>query len=190
MKKIFYLIAAGVLTCSVVACQDEPSNPGDYSVQSQLSLSDIYSLTNDAVYPIEIARTVDTVFYTWKVTKRDTTFDPATGEVLDIKNDTLFTPTHYCKFYEAAPIMLPMPADTFRIDITSNARWLSPVPAKPRGSSAIYNDATTSGGGSSYLVFYTDPNENATRKVSADMFIYTSDSTVMYKLPFLQAGID
>lgn len=186
MKKIVYLIAAGVIACGIAACQDEPKNPGDYSVEATLTTGDVVSLSTGKTYPVNIERTVDTVFYTYAV-KRDTTFGPD-REVISIVNDTTYTPSRYTKFYDASLITLDSPADTFSLPIKTNAKWISPVPETEATAAWLYNDATGSGGGDGKIVLRVGRNRNATRRYASYVYIFTSDSSVMYRIPFGQLG--
>ena len=74
MKKIFYLIAAVGITWGIVSCDNEPKNPGDYSVKAELSLGDVVSKVDGKVYALQVAKSVDSVF-TSKVTAYDTIWD-------------------------------------------------------------------------------------------------------------------
>ena len=188
MRKLLYMAATGIAIGGLItACDNEPKNPGDFSIKSQMSLSDIVSQKTGTQYPLRQTNAFDTVLGNM-VTVYDSIFDDQ-GEFVERKgHDSLVNSKVTTRFIEFEPIMLPVAADTFAINITTNARWVSPQPTKPRGASQIYNDATTSGGGNGTLIFRTDKNINATRQVPADMYIYTSDSTIMYKIPLLQEG--
>ena len=187
MKKIFYLIAAIGLTWTVVSCDNEPKNPGDYSVKSELSLGNIVSQVNGEVYPLRVSKSIDTVFTT-KVTVYDTIWD-ANGDYVSRESRDVYVPSKVTtKYVEYEPVVLPVPADTFGLQISTNARWLAAPLLRPRGGVQFYNDATTSGGGDGTLIFRSDYNEFYTTTTPAALNIYTSDSTVYHRVNLHQLG--
>lgn len=186
MKKIFYLIAAVGLTWTVVSCDNEPKNPGDYSIASEMSLSDIVSQVDGKVYALQVARSVDSVFGT-NVTVWDTIWDD-NGEFLERSSRVVWVPAKFTtKYVEYEPVFLPIPADTFAINIYSNAKWTSPQPTRPRGGVQFYN-LTTGGGGDGTLLFRSDYNEFYNTTAPAALNIYSSDSTVYHKVLLHQYG--
>lgn len=179
MKKFLLLLAGSALLCSTVACDNENKNPGDFSVKSELSVSDIVSLLDDAVYPVRVVRETDTV-YQHQYTKTDT----VTGKI-----DTLYYSSKFtARFFEAEPVYLESKADTFNIQITSNAKWNAPTPVPTAGSQWLYIESGNNGGGDSEIVFRVGRNRNATRVGTSNLEIFTSDSTVMYRIPIRQRG--
>lgn len=186
MKKIFYLIAAGVLAHFIVACDNEPKNPGDFGVKAELSLGDITSTVTGDVYKLSVSRKIDTIFRT-AVTRWDTIFDEK-GEFVSRTQDTIWVPAKFTtNFYEMEPIVLPEYADTFNLPLKTNAKWLSPTP-EIVNVQWLYNEATTGGGGDGHITFRIARNRNYKRTTYTDMYVFTSDSTVMYKIPFTQKG--
>lgn len=190
MKKILLLFAAaGLLLTGITSCDSEPKNPGDFSIKAELSLSDIISLSSEdekqLTFPINIVSEYDSI-YQRKVGFKDTIFDEA-GEIVEIKNDTVIIPSDYtARIHRAAPVVLPSYADTFRIDVTSNARWNAPAPTT---TGNWYNAMeNTTGGGDSYTTFRTIRNRTSMRATPAMLRVYTSDSMVMYIIPLYQSG--
>ncbi|MCH5241366.1 MAG: hypothetical protein J1F67_02935 [Muribaculaceae bacterium] len=186
MKKIFYLIAAVGITWGIVSCDNEPKNPGDYSVKSELSIGDVVSQVNGQVYALQVAKSIDSVF-TNKVTAYDTIWDE-NGNFVSREGREVIIPSKFTtKYVEYEPIMVPAEADTFEIHVTSNAKWFLST-ASYRGSSTFYN-INSGGGGNGTLLFRSAINRNGTRKVAADLNVYTSDSTIYHKVTLLQEGL-
>lgn len=186
MKKTLLIIAAACAMTGIVAsCDSEPKNPGDFTVKAELSLSDIMSLTTQETFPLKVVREFDSI-YQRKIGFKDTIFD-TDGEILEIKNDTVIVPSSYrARIYQAEPIYLPAAADTFQIDVTSNARWNAPAPTSPNNwYNAMEN---TTGGGDSYMTFRSIRNRTTARTTPANLKVYTSDSMVMYIIPLYQRG--
>ena len=187
MKKIFYLLAAVGLTWGIVSCDNEPKNPGDFSIKAELSLGDVVSQVDGKVYALNVAKSMDSVFGS-NVTVYDTIWDE-NGEYLSRTSRNVWIESKFTtKYIEFEPIMVSAYPDTFAIAITTNAKWNAPQPAKPRGGSQFYT-ITSCGGGQGTLLFRSEINENATRSVAAGLNVYTSDSTVYYKVPLLQEGL-
>lgn len=186
MKKIFYLIAAVGITWGIVSCDNEPKNPGDYSVKAELSLGDVVSKVDGKVYALQVAKSVDSVF-TSKVTAYDTIWDENGNFVSREARDVIIPSKFTTKYIEYEPIMVSAQADTFDIHVSSNAKWFIST-ASYRGSSTFYN-ISSGGGGNGSLSFRSTINRNATRKVAADLNVYTSDSTVYHKVTLLQEGL-
>lgn len=185
MKKILLIFASvGLLLATVASCDSEPKNPGDFSVKAELSLSDIISLKTGETYPLIVERQFDSI-YQRKIGYKDTVF-AADGSIESIKNDTVIVPAKsVAKIVKMEPVYLPYQADTFRIDITSNARWNAPAPTTTGNwYSAIEN---TTGGGDSYMTFRSIANITTMR--TANLRVYTSDSSVMYIVPLIQRGL-
>lgn len=188
MKKIYYLIAGLIVAWGIVSCDNEPKNPGDFTVKSTMSIIDIVSQTSGDVYNLSVAKSVDTVFR--KGTQVWDTIWDANGEFVDRKPDTVWNYSNFTtQFIEMQPVILPAKADTFNINISTNAKWNAPTPVT-NDLPWIYNDAAISGGGDGTVVFRTTRNRNFSRLESdyMTMYIYTSDSTVFYKIPFGQYG--
>ena len=180
MKKILLAIAAGAMLMPMLtACDNDNKNPGDFTVKSELSVSDLTSLQTGKVFPVKIYRDVDTV-YQHEYTRTDT----VTG-----RTDTLYYSSKFtARFYEAETIFLDSDADTLRIAIKSNAKWNAPTPVPTSGSQWLYIESGNSGGGDSEIVLRVGRNRNNTRVGISNLEIFTSDSTVMYRLPIRQLG--
>jgi hypothetical protein len=196
----------------VLSCEDEPENPGDFNLKSELSMDPMmvtsvggqsYALEEEAVY--------DTL-YTSSYEKRDTTFrvDGSGNYILDengkkipeigsdgniiVSIDTIvFQTGKRGVFHKMKLVKLESKADTFTIHIKSNALWKAPQYAPTKAQWFFnYNLRTggnsLTGGGDGYFYFRTLRNKNKTRVEPVPQYIYTSDSTVMYQLNFGQAG--
>lgn len=187
MKKIFYLFAAIGITWGIVSCDNEPKNPGDFNLKSELTLSDIVSnLTGDS-YKLQESRVYDTVFQNFAI-RKDTVFD-VSGAIESIKNDTIwYNSKHLTRMHVMEPIILPSVADTFHIELQTNAKWMCPPPSAVAPTKILWvdNSSSLTGGGDGVLNFGFGRNRNYTRY--AMMNIYSSDSTVWYKIPINQYG--
>ena len=186
MKKILLTLAATVaLLCTTASCENEPKNPGDFTVKPYIELSDIRSITTGETFPIIVARDFDTIFQ-YQVILKDTVRD-SNGAIVEIKNDTTYLPASFTtRFVEAEPIYLPYKPDTFRIDIVTNARWNAPAPTSPMN---WYNAVgATTGGGDGYMTFRSNTNYYPTRTTPANLRFYSNDSTFMYQVPLYQYG--
>lgn len=185
MKKIFYFIAAIGITWGIVSCDNEPKNPGDFNKKAELSIGDIVSTVTGEVYSLKEVRAFDTIFTLYE-TVWDTIWGP-TGEFQERVQDTIwYKSKHHTRYHEMAPIILPAYADTFEIQLTTNARWLCPPPEAT--VVWVYNEGSQNGGGDGTLTFRIGRNRNFNRTTYSDMMIYTSDSTVWYKIPLGQYG--
>ncbi len=211
MKKLLYFVVAGVVL-TVLSCEDEAENPGDFNLKSELSMDPMlvtsvggqsYALEEEAVY--------DTL-YTSSYEKKDTTFrvDGSGNYILDengkkipeigsdgniiTQTDTVvFQTGKRGVFHKMKLIKLESTADTFTIHIKSNALWKAPQYAPTKAQWFFnYNLRTggnsLTGGGDGYFYFRTLRNKNKTRVEPVPQYIYTSDSAVMYQLNFGQAG--
>ena len=185
MKKIFYLIAAIGITWGVVSCDNEPKNPGDFNVKANLTFSDLVSTTTGETYKFNVARSIDSI-YKYKVALYDSIFDENGKFVQRQVKDSVYIPASFTtKFIEMEPVILPSYADTFYLELQTNARWIA---TEPDGTLWLYNESTTTGGGDGFISLRSARNRNGTRKNYSNMYVYTSDSTVMYKIPFGQIG--
>lgn len=176
------LLLGGMIT----SCDNEPKNPGDYTVKSEISLGDIISQGDGKVYSLHVAKTIDSIFSS-TVTVYDTIYDD-NGEFLKREARDVVVPAKFTtRYVEYEPVFLPIPADTFAINIISNAKWTSPQPTRPRGGVQFYN-LTTGGGGDGTLIFRSDYNEFYNTTAPAALNIYSSDSTVYHKVLLHQYG--
>lgn len=185
MKKIFYLLAAIGVTWGIVSCDSEPKNPGDFSIKSTMEVGSIMSLVNGQTYNLKVMRDFDTIFKNG-VQVWDTVFD-ANGEFVSRTADTIWVPAkHNTRYVEMEPVVFEAQADTFSLNLSTNAKWESPSPIS--SVPWIYNESTTAGGGDGTIIFRIARNRNFKRSTYTPMYIYTSDSTVFYKIPFGQKG--
>lgn len=181
MKKLFYLLGLATALGITASCDNEPKNPGDFSVKSELRIGNVASLTTGNAFTIDIVREIDTV-YQHEYTRTDT----VTG-----RTDTLYYPSKFtARYYEAAPIYLDSPADTFSLPIYTNARWDAEYAISlPTAAQWLYLESGTTGGGDSELIFRVARNRNKTpRATVSSITVLTKDSTVMYRIPFRQNG--
>ena len=211
MKKLLLFLAAGMVL-TVLSCEDEAENPGDFNLKSELSMDPMMVTSiGGQSYALEEEAAYDTV-YTSSYEKKDTTFrvDASGKYILDEKGkkipeigsdgniitrtDTIvFQTGKRGKFHKMKLIQLESKADTFTIHIKSNALWRAPQYAPTKAQWFFnYNLRTggnsLTGGGDGYFYFRTLRNKNKTRVEPVPQYIYTSDSTVMYQLNFGQAG--
>lgn len=183
MKKILYLIAAIGVTWGVVSCDNEPKNPGNFKLKSEVELSDMVSVMTGEVFKLEEVRAIDTVFKTY-VIKWDSIFDDG-GVFLKTEADTVWMESkHKTKYREFAPIELPAAADSIKVEIGSNAKWNCTF----SGSWTTVTDQYNHGGGDGTILFTTTRNRNVTRKTYSNMEISSSDSTVWLVIPLGQKG--
>lgn len=197
MKRSFYIVAALLAAGMVISCEDTPKNPGDFGKASALSIEGpIKSLVTGKTYDLKVARETDTV-YKYLYVLKDTVLDEAgnpvigpDGKPVAVDDSVYIYSKIKAKLIEMEPVYLPATPDTFALDVNSNARWYATSPSVPSGFTAWYfnHNSSTSGGGNSELQFRTTPNRSTIRKNAAFQYIITSDSTVMYRIPFFQYG--
>lgn len=197
MKKLLYLTGAALLLGSVVACDDEFENPGDFNLKSELELDSFIYGRSGAQFRVEIDSIKDSVYrysYTVKDTLRDANGDYAISSdgSLTITTDTLYyNSKRTAKVYYVHPLELESVADTFYLDVNSNARWLASVPSDAaKGTQWYFNwNSSTAGGGDSRFEFRVTRNLRKTnRDYAVHQEILTSDSTVMFIIPMIQKG--
>lgn len=199
MKKLLYSVAIALTLCGVYACDDD-DNPGDFKLKSTLALGQFMAIdgNGNAKSGVELPALVvesemDSTyrhFYDLKDTAGNVITD-AEGNPQKGYADSKKTG----HIYKMKLCTLPAKADTFRIYIKSNARWEARQPeigTKKDGKPGVqwffnYN-STSAGGGDSKVEFRTSRNRTKTRENIAYQYVVTSDSTVMYIIPFTQAG--
>lgn len=179
--------------------EDTLNTFGDYSIQSQLELiPEVVSIHGD-IYPLTVARSVDTT-YRYFSTKEDTIKNEEGKPLLDSNGrlqfvyDTIWYNGTSGKFTEYELVELPSQADTFSISLRSNAQWKAPVPSTGGKVQWFYNynirtgTTSTAGGGDGWVDFRVSRNKNYKRAVIAVQDIYTSDSAAFIRLHFRQKG--
>lgn len=191
MKKLVYAaLVTGLMTC-ISSCEKEAVNPGDFTLKPELKVTgvtDVFGTT----YPANVIRSIDTT-YQYSYRKSDTLKDNSGKYVLgadgkyQIKWDTIYYNGKTAKYYELEKIMLEAFKDTVLIDVESNAKWRAPIPSAG-GKLAWYITENSAGGGDSRIRANVARNRSFLRTVEAVQYIYTQDSTVMYKLVFGQKG--
>lgn len=170
MKKFIYAALALML---LSACEKEPTNPGDFNLQSSLRVNHVWTAQGGQQYDVRVVEERDTAYqssYIDKETEETVWF--ATGRR-----------GHYVR---CEVITLESPADTVCIDLESNAKWYAPMPTDAKAQ--WFTTQNQSGGGNSTVRAVVTRNRNKTRAVSADQYILTADSAVMYHLVFSQKG--
>lgn len=197
MKRLIYFIATLIALGAVMSCDNDPKNPGDFSKTCTLDITGpVVSLKTGKTYDLKVARETDTV-YKYLYVLKDTVLDENGKPVIGpdgqpiAEDDSVYIYSKIkARLVELEPLYLPGGADTFLIDIASNARWLAPAPALPSDITPwIYNhNSSTTGGGDSQLMWRTTRNRNNTRTTTAMQQIITSDSTIMYRIPIRQYG--
>lgn len=198
MKRLFYAIAV-ILAVGVVSCENTPKNPGDFNKACTLQVEGpVVSLKTGKSYPLTIARETDTV-YKYLYVLKDTIWDPEDpqkpllgpdGKPQTIDDSVYIYSKIKARLVEMEPVYLPGAVDTFSLDIVSNARWRAEAPqAKGKDVQWYFNhNSSTTGGGTSVLQFRTIRNRSNVRPNVMMQQIITSDSSVMYRIPFIQYG--
>ena len=187
MKKLFYFIAAGILAGSVVSCDNEPKNPGNFDIKAELKVVDFIADQTGVVYPVEIEQVIDSIFLD-RVAVKDTTYDADGNQVITTDSVTVKR-NHITKFYVAKQIVLPPEADTYTINIESNAKWVAPAAVRQGGANYFQNDGVLAGGGDGNLNYHTlDATTVVNRPNPFTLNVFTSDTTVWYRIPVTQLG--
>jgi hypothetical protein len=139
------------------SCEKEPLNPGDFSLKPSMQIEQI-SDTSGVSYPFTIRLTSDTTYASGK-------------QGTYIQLDTIVLEAHRTEL---------------AIRISTNARWLAPLPDF-QGRIAWLQTQTSAGGGDGIIRARLSPGlANARRPILANQFIYTRDSLIMYHLVFDQ----
>lgn len=197
MKKLLYLSAVGLVLAGMAACSDEPSNPGDFDLKSELKVMSMKSITTGAEYPLTVARTIDTTYhYYYEV--YDTLKDAAGEPVLDNNGKLQITTEEKfylskitAKFVEYEPVTFPsyegVEYDTIAVALESNANWLAPM-GDPVNWYSNVNSSTT-GGGDADFTFAIKQFGNQLSKWVVTQDVFTRDSTLMYRFTFLHTGL-
>lgn len=187
MRKLLYFIAAGVLVGAIASCDNEPKNPGDYSVKATLRVVEFVSDSTGQVFPIEIEEYIDSTL-TSRVAVKDTTYDADGNQVITTDSVDVLR-NHQTAFYIAKTIALPPAPDTYTIKIESNAAWYAPAAIRKSGANYFQNDGATAGGGDGMLNYHTlDARNVVDRPYPFTMNIFTNDTTVWYRIYVTQLG--
>lgn len=197
MKKLIYLLAGVGLLSGFAACDDDNDNPGDFSLKSTLELGTITS-ANGHVYPLTVAETKDTVyeyFYTVRDTLKDEAGEPILNEdgdlQINIYEDSYFS-KKTAKLIKMQQVVLFGEADTLTIPIVSNAKWSAPMPIFLLNGEAktpwFENYGSTLAGGGNSHVKLTVGVGRSKRAFEGYQRVLTSDSMIMYVIPFTQVG--
>lgn len=166
-------------------------NPGNFSLKAELGVVGI-STKSGLEYSVNVIRAIDST-YVRTYERTDTVKDENGNYVLDADGKYTFEKVKVpyegnitAKFVELEKILLEPQADTLVIEIATNAIWKAPIPSSG-GRLAWFVTQKTAGGGDAYVraVILENTTKNP-RKVDAEQYIFTSDSTVMYKLVFGQ----
>lgn len=201
MRKLLLTLGVCGLMGAMWSCEDEPSNPGDFSLKAELALDSkmvsIGQLHPGVVYELTEAGRRDTIYkYEFKV--NDTLFEflpngdstyvygPDGKPIVDVR-DSFYLSKKTAELIEMNPIVFESYGDTLEFRLTSNARWLASAP-KPDGAQWVYNyGSTSSGGGNSKVTINTTRNRQRLRG-PVFQYVFTSDSLVCYKIPLYQKG--
>ena len=198
MKKLLYISAVGLSLAALSACESEPKNPGDFSVKSELTVVDIKSQTTGDVYPLVVARLVDTTYH-YYYNVNDTLKDAAGVPVLGPDGNLQITTEE--KFYlskktakltEFEPVIFPsftdVPYDTLAMNLTSNAAWEAPDPKTAVSWYANVNSSQR-GGGDGTIYFSVRQFANKMSKYVVTQDVFTRDSMQMYRFTFRHTGL-
>lgn len=184
------MLAAGAnLLWLTAACDNEPKNPGDFSVACELTLDNVVQslgVYNGQTYPLVVFHENPDTQFRVSYVLRDTVWD-AQGNIEKVNTtDTFYLRNAHIHFYDTETIVLPYTPDTLEFNLYSNAKWNSPSPER-KGVPWLYM-LTNTGGGDSKITFRVDPNPSTLRASNASFYVFTSDSSVMYRLNFNQYG--
>ena len=185
MRKLFCLILGGLLlSVGFASCDDEPDNPGDYSIRGSIGITGITSALGNE-YEVVVAQEFDSTIVRYNI-KKDTTF-AADGTVAEITDDTLWYEDGVCHFVRLEQVNLAAAADTIVVSITSNARWTAAQPVAT--GRRWYTVLTNTGGGDGDFTATVIENTSANARTNVQVQqILTSDSAVIYEIPFGQLG--
>ncbi|MDE5567251.1 MAG: hypothetical protein K2K00_05160 [Muribaculaceae bacterium] len=197
MKQLFYLSALGLAMAAIASCDNDPTNPGDFNVKSELEIAQLRSRVTGESYPLTVARSIDSTYrYSYNV--YDTLKDASGEAILDKDGKLQITTTvdYYfshitAKYVEFERITLPsyvdVELDTFDLEVNSNAKWLAP---KIKEDVNWYNViSTTTGGGDGTLSFTIKQFSGTTSKNIVNQIMLTADSALMYRIQLGHTGL-
>lgn len=198
MRKLLLCSLLGATAIGFTACQDDPKNPGDFSLKSELQLAQkMVSKNTGREYPLVVAREFDSTFrYTYEV--YDTIKDAAGNPILDdsgklqiITTEESYLSRRTAHFIEYKKIMFlsyeDVDFDTITLDLKSNANWQAPMDADVNWYKIL--DGTNKGGGDGTFKISIKQFGNVESNKVAVQEIYSRDSTVMYRFYFGHYGL-
>jgi hypothetical protein len=194
MKNTNWIIIVFFFLLPFYGCEDEASNPGDFSLRSELEVIAVFDTIGNR-YEVEILRSVDTT-YVYYNTIRDTLKDETGKPILDAygkpqvtERKEPYVSNKTAKYYELKPILLESPKTELQIEVNSNARWQAPMPDFGN-KIAWFKTQTNAGGGNSTVKAEVLRGLASNRRpVLAEQYIFTRDSTVLFKLTFDQKAM-
>lgn len=197
MRKLLYALLPSLALVGMTACDDEPDNPGDFSIKPVIELGTLRSLNTGAEYPLVVERTADTT-YMYDYEHVDTILDARGNPVLDANGNVrvnretrqrLGNTTGKLTMIEK--IMLPSsmdaPRDTFELTINSNARWT--VTNTNSACTWLKNFNSLSGNGDGKINFEVIISMGNVERQSTVQQIMASDSSVVICVPFGHTGL-
>lgn len=197
MKKLFYLSAVGLAAMAIAGCEDDPKNPGDFSIKPELQITQIRSLTTGAVYPLEVESEKDTTyeyFYNVRDTMKDESGNPVIGTdgqlIVNVEQKSYFS-KKTARLVVFKQVVFPsyedLASDTMEMEIKANSNWSFPALSTP--PSWYKADAQTSNGaGDGSYRFAINRSLPAISKYTAIQNMITRDSMVMYRFTFRHTG--
>lgn len=203
MKKLLYFSVLGLAAATALtACDNEPKNPGDFSVKSKLEVVGVRSLVTGTEYPLVVARSIDSTYrYTQTVydTLRDVSGEFVLGDdgkLVITEHDEYTFSKITAKFVEFEPITIPsyedIEMDTIEVALQTNANWISDggnisIEGQPVTWYSVLNSTSTGGGDGSMLIG-VKKFAGTTSKHIKERTLLTRDSTVMYSFRFIHTG--
>ena len=191
MRNLFYVLLLFFSVTLFCACEKEYTNPGDFSIKSELKVTGVSTRGGKAL-PFKELRTIDTT-YMREYTRKDTLKDASGKPVLDangkltIKDVKDFYKSKLTgRFTEIEVILVEAKADTFNIKLNSNALWRAPMPAAGSQPAWFFTTLLAGGGNGTVTARTLKNTANTRRLVNAAQYILTTDSLMMYKLVFSQ----
>lgn len=192
LRHTFALLLIGIIFAS---CDDKITNPGDFSIQSELQIVSVTD-TMGNIYPVQIARAIDTT-YVYSRSVKDTLKDANGTLIYDSQNkltiNTImvpFTSMKTAKYYEISPIVLVSSANELRIRIASNARWQAPTPNFGTKIPWVFTQINNGGGDASIKVKINKGLATKRRSPLGVQYVFTRDSLTLCKLVFDQKALN
>ena len=192
MKNLLNLVLLSGFLFILFSCEKNGmENPGDFNLKAELSVVGI-STKSGLDFPVKVLRAIDTT-YVRSYERPDTLKDAdgnyilnSSGEYQIEKVKVYYEGRLTAKFFELEKITLDSHLDTVVIEVASNSMWKAPMPSSG-GRLAWFMTQRMAGGGDAYIRAEVLLNKTGKpRKVDAVQYVFTSDSTIMYKLVFGQ----